>query len=141
MLRSLGGLLLALAACGGDSTAVPSDSVRRVLFVGNSLTAAWELPALVAQVALAAGDTLEVASVTFDGASLDDHLLRGTAEEALRSGRWDVAVFQQGPTSTAEGGAQLVQAMERFAPLVRAAGGRPALYMVWPTQDRVAYWD
>jgi lysophospholipase L1-like esterase len=132
--------LLAIA-CGPAAGGGPELPPTRVLFVGNSLTSAWDLPELVATLSAAAGDTMEVASVTAGGASLDDHLARGAAERALREARWDVVVLQQGPTSTPEGGDQLEAAARRFAPLVRAAGARPALYAVWPTPDRVAFWD
>lgn len=143
-------LLLACAAglhaCGSASAPVPdspppASGSARVLFVGNSLTRGWQLPSLVAALAGAAGDSLRVTSVTLDNASLDDHLASGETAARLRGAAWDAAVFQQGPTSTAEGGVQLVAAMERLAPLVRAAGGRPALYMAWPTPDRRAFWD
>jgi hypothetical protein len=132
---------LLATACGSAVGGGPEAPPSRVLFVGNSLTSAWGLPDLVATLAAAGGDTLEVAGVLAGGASLDDHLLLGTAERALREARWDVVVLQQGPTSTAEGGDQLEAAVRRFAPMVRAAGARPALYAVWPTPDRVAFWD
>ena len=50
---------------------------------------------------------------------------------------WDVVVLQQGPSSQADSRAQLVDYSRRFAKPIREAGARPALYMVWPSVERM----
>jgi hypothetical protein len=50
-------------------------------------------------------------------------------------------VLQQGPSSLAESRAHLVEWSERFGERIRARGATPVLYMVWPSSDRVAFFD
>jgi hypothetical protein len=114
-----------------------------VLFIGNSLTYANDLPATVAAIAAAAGDTIRVMTIAAPNLALVDHLNGASnALDAIRLGGWRFVVMQQGPTST--GGAcqdTLVLAAAAFAPHIRAAGAMPALYMVWPARDRLAFFD
>jgi hypothetical protein len=124
--------------CAMSSTAAEP---ARVLFVGNSLTASHNLPGMVAVLSTAAGAPLRVAAVTVPGASLGDHLDAGTAARRLAGERWDVVVLQQGPSSRPESGAQLRRDAARMAKLVRAAGARPALFMVWPVREEPEWFD
>ena len=138
--RSATGLALALVACGADGgiTGPPAGEGLAVLFVGNSLTYTSELPEIVAAISLGAGDDppMRVSSVTYPGYSLEDHWNRGDALEAIDSGRWDVVVMQQGPSSTDANRANLITWADRFAARIRAAGAEPALYQVWPEAVR-----
>ena len=137
-------LPLALVSVGcGDAPdepppAPPSGAVR-VLFIGNSLTEVNDLPAMVAALSRAAGDDppLETGSVTFGGFALEDHLAEGSAARAIAGGGWDVVVLQQGPSALPASRENLIEYSGRFATLIRAAGARPALYGVWPSQDRI----
>jgi hypothetical protein len=139
VLRIASNLLLALAliaaaaAHGADPAPVPKS--LRILFIGNSLTSRPEVPARVAALATAMGRKAVVESVTFDNYSLDDHWRDGAALAAIKKG-WDVVVLQQGPSTQADSRALLIEYTKRFAGPIRAAGAKPALYMVWPTVDR-----
>jgi len=112
----------------------------RVLFVGSSLTYANEMPFIVQAFAHAAGAALDVATVARGGASLEDHWKQGEAVSRIREG-WDHVVLQQGPSSLAESRANMREYTRRFADPIRKAGARPALYMVWPSRDRLAWFD
>jgi hypothetical protein len=130
--RPLRGFVLALAL----------TSALRVLFIGNSLTAANDLPAMVESLARAAGErTLEWKAVLQPGASLEDQWQAGDAVRAIRSQEWDVVVLQQGPSSLRESRVLLRRDTARFAKVIRAAGARPALYMVWPARQRPGDFD
>jgi hypothetical protein len=108
-----------------------------MLFIGNSLTYVNNLPAIVAAFAEPAGQTAPVCrAVVGGGFSLEDHWNRGEAARALEQERWDFVVLQQGPSASAEGRALLLRYARRFDPLIRRAGARPALYMVWPSAER-----
>jgi hypothetical protein len=137
-------LLAAFAiACAAPAPALDASPARpgaRVLFVGNSLTEGNNLPGMVAVLSAAAGVPLQVAAVTIPGAHLGDHLDAGSARR-LETGRWDFVVLQQGPTSRPESRDQLVRDAGRWAKLIRAAGGRPALFMVWPIRDEPEWFD
>lgn len=140
--------LLASLLVGRSSEAAPSapekaapGKAMRVLFIGNSLTAANNLPRVVQSLAKAAGRNLEVDDVTYGGFSLEDHWNNGDALETIASGKWDYVILQHGPSSLPESRAELRQWTRKFAPKIRAAGAKPALYMVWPSPDRIAYYD
>ena len=122
----LAGTVLAFACAASTE---PSPALR-VLFIGNSLTGYNDLPGIVAALGRARNVPLDVHSVVRGGASLEDHLADGTAAAILAAERWDFVIFQHGPSASEEGRTALREGMARFAPLVRAAGGRPALYMV-----------
>jgi hypothetical protein len=135
-------LALASASCG-SAASDPRPAVElRVLFIGNSLTQANDLPRMVASVAGGAGTRgITVEAVDFGGASLEDHWNRGDALAAIDRGGWDVVVLQQGPSALPESRVLLLDYAHRFADRIRAAGARPALYMVWPPLDRAGDWD
>jgi hypothetical protein len=130
----------ALASCGSTSPNPRPD--LRVLFIGNSLTYANQLPDMVERLASAVGGaTITTESVVFGNYSLQDHWVRGDAIRAIEQGGWDVVVLQQGPSSLPESRALLVQYAEMFAERIRAVGARPALYSVWPERSRAEAWD
>lgn len=108
----------------------------RVLFVGNSLTTANDLPRQVQQIAAAAGCRLEYRVVALGGFSLEDHWNDGAARRAIAEGGWSFVVLQQGPSALPESRVLLVEYARRFAADARRVGAEPALYMVWPSQTR-----
>lgn len=134
MLRAAVAILaaLALAAPAGGGQAPP----LRVLFVGNSLTAANDLPAYVGALAAARGRTLDAKTIAPGGYSLEDHWNGGIAPADLASGSWDVIVMQQGPSALRESEANLKVWATRFADAARAVGTTPALLTVWPESYR-----
>jgi hypothetical protein len=134
-------IALALTNCG-SAASDQSDPDLRVLFLGNSLTQFNDLPGLVADIADAAdGPRVTTEAVDFGGASLEDLWNQGDALAAIDRGGWDVVVLQQGPSALPESQVLLLRDAKRFAERIRAAGGRPALYMVWPPLDRSDDWD
>lgn len=129
------GAALAQAPAPAPATATAPAKPVRILFIGNSLTFWTDIPARVGKVAEATGRKTVIESVAFPSFSLEDHWLDGRALEAIRKG-WDVVVLQQGTSAHPEGRVQLAEYARRFAGPIRAAGAKPALYMVWPLQDR-----
>src|SRR5262245_3501079 len=128
---------LAVATGARPQAEPPTSAFKRVLFVGNSLTAANDLPAVVARLAMTDGQPQPaVRTVAFGGFSLEDHWNQGDARRAISDGPWDVVILQQGPSALPESRRLLIEYARRFADLIRKAGARPALYMVWPSRDR-----
>jgi lysophospholipase L1-like esterase len=125
-------LPLALALACGQSAGPPERETLRVLLIGNSLTYFNDLPGMVQGLSASAGLEWDVHSVTIGGASLDDHIQNGTAVQLLASGHWDVVIMQQGPSTLPESRVNLRQGVAAFRPLIEAAGGRVAMYEVWP---------
>jgi hypothetical protein len=107
-----------------------------VLFVGNSLTAANDLPAMVAELGARTGVTIDYDARTPGGFALEDHWQQTDVRDAIANGRYDWVVLQQGPSTLPESGENLRTWAGTFADAVRAAGGRTALYGVWPESER-----
>jgi hypothetical protein len=127
---------VAIAALAAGRGARAEAQPFRVLFVGNSLTATNDLPAVVAGLARARARTLEYRTIAFGGYALEDHWARGDARAALASRSWDIVVLQQGPSALPESQINLREWASRFADEARAAGTRPALLTVWPESYR-----
>jgi hypothetical protein len=125
VMRALVVLVCALAAVP-VATASP-----RVLFVGNSLTAANDLPGMVARVG-----GFDVVARTPGGYSLEDHWQLTDVEDVIAQGSFEFVVLQQGPSSLPDSGANLVEWTKTFADAIRGAGAKPVVYMVWPESYR-----
>lgn len=129
-------LTLGLLVCLIAWTPVTRAGARadaRVLFIGNSLTYANDLPGMVA--ALSRG-RIETAMIAFPDFSLEDHWQRGEALDAIRRGGWTHVVLQQGPSSLAESRRVLVREARRFAEEARKVNAAVVLYGVWPPSSR-----
>lgn len=111
-----------------------------VLFIGNSLTYFFDLPGVVEDLfeAGGAGD-IHVRDLSRPNFGLVDHWHMTTARDIVAEG-WDIVVLQQGPSAT-EGRPSLLDYSQRLADEIRAAGGTPALYMVWPSRSRFFDFD
>jgi len=135
-------LLLIITCSGRELTGREAGEGPRVLFIGNSLTYTHDLPSIVEAMAKAAGrKRLIHKSVVFGGFSLEDHWNRGDARRAIAEGEWDVVVLQQGPSALPESRRLLIEYARRFSREIRAAGARPAMYMVWPSTGRPGDFD
>lgn len=113
----------------------------RVLFLGSSLTYNNDMPHLVQAFAREVGQSLDVVTVAKGGFSFEDHCKRGAALSTLRKGPWNYVVMQQGPSTLTASRRNMLEWARKLAAPIRQAGARPALYMVWPSEDRLAYFD
>ena len=132
--------VLVLALAGGTATCatgVADDApAGAILFVGNSLTYTNDLPGMVRRVAEAAGGGLRVDMAAGPNLAVIDHTNGATdAPRKISGSRWDVVLLQQGPTPAGICRDTLVIAAMRLAPLIRQAGGRPALFLPWTRQS------
>ena len=113
----------------------------RVLFVGNSLTQANDLPMMVTALAAAVGVQVQATDVSQGGFSLEDHWNDTRAPRAIDQGGWHFVVLQQGPSALASSREDLRSWAGQFNTRIRAVGGRPALYMIWPEAARISEFD
>jgi hypothetical protein len=133
-------LLVITASCSAGIA--ESGPATAILFVGNSLTYVNDLPQMVRRVAEAAGGTLRVGMVAGPNLAVVDHTTGATDAPARIAGsRWDVVVLQQGPTPAGICRDTLVIAAMRLEAPIRAAGGRPALFLPWSRQGAPASLD
>jgi len=131
-----------LPQAGGTITGPLPAGGHHVLFIGNSLTYTNDLPGMLSAIALTGGDTIRTAFVAYPNYALVDHFISGSAVEAIKADKWELVVMQQGPTSTTGVDRDtLILAVRAIDPYVRAAGGRSALFMVWPDYTRRAFWE
>ena len=130
----LGALLLGCTQAGAEAQ---GRARLHVLFLGNSLTAANDLPQLVAAIGARAGRVdIDYETVAPGGVNLEDHWNFTGGREAVERGGWDVVVMQQGPSALPESQVNLSTWAGRFADEIRQRGGRPALFAVWPEVQR-----
>ncbi len=85
-------LLTSLLLCTGLYGQVQG---KRALFLGNSYTAANNLPQMVADVAASAGDTLWFDSNTPGGYTLQGHSTNTISLGKITAGGWDYVVLQE----------------------------------------------
>lgn len=116
---------------------------KRILFIGNSLTAANQMPALLVALAESAKvSPLPTADLDWHpDFALIDHWSIGEPQPLITKGKYSVVVMQQGPSSVEVNRDTLRLAAKLFAPLIRAAGGVPAMLAVWPTSNRLVDFD
>ncbi|MEP6491089.1 MAG: SGNH/GDSL hydrolase family protein [bacterium] len=135
--------MASLAACLSTNSLSPlPPGGIHVLFVGNSLTYVNDLPATVANLGAMSDDTIRVATSAAPDLALIDHLNGGSdALQQLRLGGWKYVVLQQGPSTLPINRDSLVLWTKLFDPYIRSAGARAALFMVWPSSDRVSFFD
>jgi hypothetical protein len=141
----MGAAVMGMLACRGGTGPVACDgdmaAPMRILFIGNSLTYSQGLPYMVRALADSLGEAPVVEEVAMPDFSLEDHWSDGRAARAIRGGCWNYVVLQQGPSSRADSRVLLLEYAARFDALVRAQGGRSALYSVWPAASRRADFD
>ena len=132
-------LILLLTSPLSASGEQPAKSLA-ILFVGNSLTYANDMPTMLERLLVESGYEARIEVLAYPNFGLQDHWPRRETRRAIRSGGWDYVVFQQGPSAT-EGRPSLLSYSKKFARLVRENGGEPALYMVWPSRMRFGDFD
>jgi hypothetical protein len=135
-------LVVLVIGCGASRIHSSPEPGLRVLFIGNSLTYANDLPAIVQALSEAANNPrLVYKAITLPNYSLEDHWNQGDARREITAGKWNVVVLQQGPSALMESRKLLVDYTRRFDELIRGSGARTAIYMVWPSKARSKDFD
>ncbi len=71
------------------------SQTKRALFIGNSYTAYYNMPQLVANMASTVGDNLIFSTSTVDGTSLFAHSTNTTTLNLIMQGGWDYVTLQE----------------------------------------------
>lgn len=133
--------LLTLLGCGSSTEPTfDADADVRILFIGNSLTFFNDLPGLVASIADVSGVEVSVISRANANFSLEDHWRAGAAS-GIRDLAPDIVVMQQGPSSLSQNKLHLRAWADSLARVSHEIGATTALYMVWPSVDRILFFD
>lgn len=148
LLLSLG-LLLSMPAAHAAPGAPTDSADYRVLLVGNSLTYANNLPALLRAVGAAEGTPIATETFAAPGGTLSERLADGAITRALRERRFDAVVLQeQGghlaacmASPSAQRKAPCAASRKAYTTLAeeaRSRGARVLLEITWGPDDR---WD
>ncbi|MBC7949867.1 MAG: SGNH/GDSL hydrolase family protein [Chitinophagaceae bacterium] len=108
----------------------------KILFVGNSLTYANDVPSIINELARQEGREMTSSSFLFPDYSLEDHWNEGKVKAELEKGDYDFVVAQQGPSALPESRVLLIDYSNRFAEASKTNKAKFALYMVWPSRAR-----
>jgi len=114
-----------------------ASSCTRVLFIGNSYTAANDLPFTFQQLAGAGGHAVETDSSTPGGYTLRQHLADADTEAKLKSKRWDFIVLQEQsevPADATDRAQAMYPAARELIAQVRSRGAEPILFETWAHQ-------
>lgn len=117
--------------------AATGQNTRSVLFLGNSYTAAHNLPQMVADAALSAGDTLLFDSNTPGGLTLQGHTTNATSLNKIYAGNFDYVVLQEQSQRPSFPISQVLMEVfpyaEQLCQLIRQHNpcAEPMFYMTW----------
>lgn len=115
---------------------VTSEQVLDVLFVGNSYS--FKAPTAFAREAEKRGMKVRVDQVTHGGWTLGKHAKSEETLARIRSGKWDIIVFQEQsriPSQSAMRAMFMVPALRTLVAEARKAGAVPVLYQTWGYRD------
>lgn len=132
---------LLLISYSVPKSTLPADKKPiSILFLGNSLTYANDLPGLVEALALENGMPMRTQMIAKPNYALVDHLAEGQIQSALKN-KFDYLVIQQGPSSQEEGRQMLLDASQQLKMLCDPHGTKLVVYMVWPAHINYSTFD
>jgi hypothetical protein len=111
---------------------VASEPVLDILFVGNSYS--FKVPAAFAKEASARKMKVKVGQVTHGGWTLRKHTKSEETLTSIRSGKWDVIVFQEQsriPSQSAMRSLLMAPSLRFLVDEARQSGAIPILYQTW----------
>lgn len=120
---------------------VHSQDTKKVLFLGNSYTAANNLPNLISQMATNTGDVLIYDSNTPGGHRFMNHVSNNTTTNKINSDDWDFVILQAQSQETSFSQAQMEIELYPFASqLVNTIRtnyncSQPLFYMTWGREN------
>jgi hypothetical protein len=108
----------------------------RVLFIGNSFTAANSLPNMVRRLAAPSSSSRQLFPVAYDpsGSQLHQAVVDQALLQLLRSVRWNIVVVQeqsQLPALPYWLHASTLPAVRRLVAMIRSRGAKPLLFETW----------
>lgn len=156
-LLQVGGLMLVLLLLAGCAavgpmpapTSIPvaptpllptptMSSTARVLFVGNSLTFANDLPEVFAELARSGGLEVEVDMSAQAGWTCSDHATSAVTFDKIEQQDWDFVILQEQSTLPAladQREEQMVPAVRLLDEKIREGGANTVLFMTWGRRD------
>lgn len=134
-------LLIGVSVWACNKKGNDQDSVKHILFIGNSLTYANDLPSLVVTAAQKKNIDIKTEMIAYPGFALEDHWIQGTIQKRISEGHFDFVVVQQGPSSQQEGREMLLDYGARIKELCDSHSVKLAFFMVWPAYINYTNFD
>jgi hypothetical protein len=128
-------LIAAAAFVYPTIAAEPAPTKLRVLFIGNSLTATNDLPAMIEGMAKASGRELASVRNLVGGATLEKHWNDGKALGKIKEGHLDYVVLQDLSKQAYADKDSMFRHGRLFDAEIQKIGARTILYMTWPLDD------
>ena len=113
-----------------------NDKTYNILFVGNSLTYANDLPEIIKAIGQEDNVTIAFNILANPDYSLEDHWSEGKVQMEIESGKYDFVVAQQGPSALPASQQLLLEYSKKLTQICNKSKVRLALYMVWPSKSR-----
>jgi len=107
----------------------------KILFIGNSFTGRNNVPALIAQLAVARGKEVQHRLISAGGASLRMHWNKGDAQKAIEQTSYDYVVLQEQSTLPVKNAVRMHENIRLFDPVIKASGAKTVLYLTWARQN------
>lgn len=129
------GLLVGICSTSlAQSSTVPPDAERKVLFVGNSYTYFWNLPHVVQGLAASSDIKISTKQSTAGGVNLGQHW-RGDrklqSKSLIQNGDFDIVVIQDHSMRSIQAPDSLMYYGKLFGDLIKSTGAQPYVYMTW----------
>ncbi|HEY3403733.1 MAG TPA: SGNH/GDSL hydrolase family protein [Ohtaekwangia sp.] len=114
----------------------PFDTEKNIhiLFVGNSLTYANNLPLLVEEAAKGRGIKVTTEMLAYPNYALEDHWNDGVLQKKITGKKFQYVIVQQGPSSQADGRTMLLDYGQRIKNLCDKHNTKLVFFMVWPSR-------
>lgn len=141
------GLIILAGACkkadagGNVPEIIFSDTIKTILFVGNSLTYTNDLPKLITDIGKAKKIIIETTMIAYPNYALEDHWNDGKIQKLIDSNKYDFVVVQQGPSSQNDGRSSLLDYGGRIKSLCENNHTQLAFFMVWPAFSNFQTFD
>lgn len=116
--------------------------MKKVLFVGNSLTYFHDIPAMVQHLCDFRRNAVHTVMLTYGGYYLDQYLEPGTEANSrllslLESEKWDYVVLQDMSTGPITDRARFLKACRGLSRFIHQNGATPLFYCTWSYFDKV----
>jgi hypothetical protein len=118
-----------------------TNSIKTILFIGNSLTYTNDLPAIVTGIGKEKGIEIKTAMIAYPDYALEDHWNDGQLQKMISKTHYDFVIVQQGPSSQADGRAMLMDYGARIKDLCTTYKTQLAFFMVWPAFSNLYNFD
>lgn len=107
---------------------------QNVLFVGNSLTYANNMPKILEYIGKKQGIPIRTKSLCFPNYAIIDHINEGKLQRLLAKKKFDYLIIQQGPSSQSEGKRMLIEDGDKIKKLCSSHNIKLGYFMVWPSK-------